>query len=118
MAHEKIIFNSPQYNDSKAGSLWTMATDFYNRKMLPVIILVWAYALVFIAVAVLSDVKFFKTDQIKYHIMYAAIFVCCIQFIALIKIFAWQMFYRNGVKREIKKLELRITELNQTVKNK
>ena len=35
----------------------------------------------------------------------------------LIKVFAWQMIHRMSIKRDIKKLELRIAELNQTVKD-
>jgi len=118
MTQETITFSPRQYDDAKEDSLWSMATDFYNRKMLPVIILVWAYALVFIALTVFSAVKFFETEQIKYQIMYASIFICCIQFVSLIKIFAWQMIHRNGIKRQIKKLQLRIAELNQTLQNK
>ena len=95
-----------------------MARDFYNRKMLSVIILVWTYGLVFIAGAIFSAVKFFDTEHTKFHIMYAAIFVCCIQFIVLLKIFSWQMIHRNSIKREIRRLELRIAELGQTAKDK
>jgi hypothetical protein len=118
MTQEKITPNPQQYDDPKEDSLWSMATDFYNRKMLPVIILVWAYALVFIAITVFSAVKFFRVETFKNQIMYAAIFICCIQFVSLIKIFAWQMIHRNGIKREIKKLELRIAELNETLQKK
>jgi uncharacterized membrane protein YbjE (DUF340 family) len=117
MTQETITSSPQQYDDSKEDSLWSMATDFYNRKMLPIIILVWVYALVFITLTVFSAVKFFGTEQIKYQIMYAAIFICCIQFVSLIKIFAWQMIHRNGIKRQIKKLELRITELKKALQN-
>jgi len=33
------------------------------------------------------------------------------------KIFAWQIIYKNGIKREIKQLELSIAERKQTLKN-
>jgi hypothetical protein len=35
----------------------------------------------------------------------------------MIKVFAWQMIHRNNIKREIKRLELRIVELGQIVKS-
>ncbi len=38
--------------------------------------------------------------------------------ISIVKIIAWQMAHRHGIKREIKRLELRIAELNKTVKNR
>ncbi len=110
--------NPQAYNDSKEDTLYSMLKDFYNKKMLFWIIILWVYFLVFLALAVFSGIKFFKTDQTRYQIMYAAIFVCCIQFFALIKIFAWQMVHRNGILREIKRLKLAIAELAQTVEQK
>ncbi len=110
--------NPQAYNDSKEDTLCSMLKDFYNKKMLFWIIILWVYFLVFLALAVFSGIKFFKTDQTRYQIMYAAVFVCCIQFFVLIKIFAWQMIHRNNIKREIKRLEIRVAELKQTVKEK
>ena len=106
------------YDKLKENTMCSMLKDFYNKKMLFWIILLWVYFLVFLALAVFSGIKFFKTDLTRYQIMYAAVFVCCIQFFALIKIFAWQMIHRNNIKREIKRLELRIAELTETLKNK
>lgn len=90
-------------NESKEDSIWSMATDFYSN-MLSVVILVWIWALIFIAGAVCCGVAFYKTDQTKFQIMYAALFVCCFEGICLMKIFAWQMIHRQGIKREIRRL--------------
>jgi hypothetical protein len=92
-------------NESKDDLVWSMASDFYNKKMLPVVIVVWLWAIIFFAGAAYCGVRFFKADQTKYQIMYAAIFVCCFNGICLVKIFAWQMIHRQGIKREIKKLK-------------
>ncbi|MHC4394041.1 MAG: DUF6768 family protein [Planctomycetota bacterium] len=118
MEQEKITDSPQEYDDSKEDTLCSMMHDFYNRKMLPSIILVWVYALVFIAVAVFSGVNFFRAEQVKYQIMYTVIFVCCTQFIALMKIFAWQMIHRNRITRELKRLQLSIAELARMVKEK
>ena len=96
----------------------SMLCEFYNKKMLSVIIIVWAYALAFIALVIFSGVMFFRAEQTRDQIMYAALFVCGIQLMTLIKIFAWQMIHRMSIKRDIKKLELHIAELSETVKNK
>jgi hypothetical protein len=50
--------------------------------------------------------------------MYAAIFICCSLSIGFCKVITFVMLQRHSIKREIKRLELRIAELNQTVKNK
>ena len=68
--------------------------------------------------AIISGILFLITDKTKYQIMYAAFFVCLVLIAYLIKVFAWVMVSRNSIKREIKRLELRIAELNETVKNK
>jgi hypothetical protein len=77
---------------------------------------IWAWAILFVAGAVFSAIQFFKNVEIQSQIMYAVLFLSCCQFMGLMKIFAWQMIHRNGLKREIKRLELRIAELSETMK--
>jgi hypothetical protein len=95
-----------------------MLRDFYNRKMLSIVIFLWAWALVIVGVAVFSAVKFLDTGETKHQVMYAAIFICCVQFMTLVKTFAWQMIHRNSLKREIKALELRIAALTGLLEGK
>jgi hypothetical protein len=111
---KKIIDDT--YEEPRADTIWSMVGDFYNRRMLSVVIFIWAWGIAIMAVTIFSGVKFFAVEQTKSQIMYASIFICGCQFIALMKIFAWQLIHRNGIKREIKRLELRIAELNETVK--
>jgi hypothetical protein len=99
----KIIDDN--YDESKEDSIWSMARDFYSRKMLSTTILVWVWAIIFFVPAAYSAVQFFKTDQTKSQILYAAIFICCFNGICLMKVFAWLMIHRKSVKREIKKLK-------------
>ena len=113
---KKIIEDT--YDYSREDTIWSMVGDFYNRKMLSFVILLWVWAIIFIVGSVYCGIQFFKAAEIKYQIMYAAIFVCFVHGIGLIKIFAWQIIHKNGLKREIKRLEIRIAELNETVKNK
>ena len=96
-------------NDSKEDSLWSMARDFYNMRMLPVIIVVWAYSIILIVLSIFSAVRFFRSELVKDQIMYAAIFICCVQFIVLMKLFSWQMIHRNNIKRQINRLARRLT---------
>ena len=107
-----------EYDESREDSIRGMLRNFYNKKMRSIVILVWSMALLFIAAAVICAVLFFRTDQTKYLILYAVLFIVFSQWINLMKIFAWLMIHRNSLKREIKRLELRIAELTETVKNK
>jgi ABC-type multidrug transport system permease subunit len=107
-----------EYDPSRENSLLSMAHDFYNKKMRSIVILVWVFALIFIAGAVVCAILFVKTDQVKSLILYATLFIVCVHWLDLMKIFAWQMIHRNSLKREIKRLELGIAELTEAVKNK
>jgi surface polysaccharide O-acyltransferase-like enzyme len=106
------------YDESRENSIWSMVGDFYNRKMLSTAIFIWVWGLLFCVGAIFSAIQFFKTTETQSQIMYAVLFLCFCQFLGLMKIFAWQMIHRNGLKREIKRLELRVAELNETVKGK
>lgn len=106
------------YDTGREDNIRSMLKDFYSRKMLSTAILVWAWAIIFLGGAVYTGMQFFKADQVKAQIMYAALFIVCVQGISLMKIFAWEAIHRNSIKREIKRLELRIAELSETVKNK
>ncbi len=115
---KRIIDDSEEYNPTKEDTIRTMLSDFYNRKMLSMVILVWALGLAFMGGAIICAVGFFENVETKDQIMYAALFICFIQFVGQIKVFAWQMIHRNSLKREIKRLELRIAELPQALAGK
>ena len=111
---KKIIDDN--YDESREDTYVSMARDFYSRKMWSTAALVWALGMLFFAGAAYCTFKFFDTDQTRSQIMYAAIFICCVQGICVMKNFAFQMIHRHSIKREIKRLELRIAELNEAVK--
>jgi len=106
------------YDDSREGSVLWMAKEFYSKKMASFAIMVWAVALVFFAGAVYTGIRFFGADQTRRQIMFAALFICFVHGIGLMKIFSWQMISDNSIKREVKRLELRIAELTETMKSK
>ena len=106
------------YDDTKEDTPLSVVRDFYSRKMLSTAICVWVWALIFFAGAVYGAMQFFKNVETKSQIMYAAIFICCVEGIIFMKIYAFEMIHRHSIKREIKRLELRIAELTETVKKK
>ena len=106
------------YDVSREDTILSMARDFYSRKLISTAILVWVWAIIFCAAAAYCAVQFHRADETKSQIMYAAIFVPCVLGIGFMKVFAWEMVHRLSIKREIKRLELRIAELSETVKGK
>jgi len=106
------------YDDSREGSVLWMAKEFYSKKMASFAIMVWAVAVIFFAGAVYTGVRFFGTDNTRHQIMYAVLFICFVHGIGLMKIFSWQMISDNSIKREVKRLELRIAELAERIGSK
>lgn len=106
------------YDESKEDSLFSMIGQLYSGRMLPSMAIHLLYCLPFMAGAVFCGIEFFRTDQTQFQIMYAAIFVCCVEFWIFGKAKYWQILHKNNISREIKRLEFRIAELNETVKNK
>ena len=112
----RIIEDS--YDDSKEETLRAMARHFYSRSMRSIVIMVWAWAIPFIALAVYSAMQFFKADQTQAQIMYAALFILGAHGVGLMKICAWEMWNRHSIRRDLKRLELRFAELSETLKSK
>ena len=77
-----------QEQSNNEDSLWTMLGDFYNKRMTPVIILVWIWAIIIIAVGIWAGIEFANSEQVKTQILFAAILICCFQLMTLIKVFA------------------------------
>jgi len=115
---KKIIDTPPQFDESQEDTLLSMVGQLYSREMFHSFIVHGAYSLPFVALAIFSGVKFFRVSNIQYQVMYAALFVCAVQFIIFSKAKYWQMLHKNNISREIKRLEFRIAELNETVNNK
>jgi len=111
---KRIIEDS--YDESEEESLVAIAKDFYSRKLLSTAILVSGLVLVFLALAAYSAVQFLRSDQTREQIMYATLFICGVNGVGLIKIFAWEMIHRQSIKRQIKNLELRIAQLSEEIR--
>lgn len=106
------------YDNAKENSVYSVVEELYGKKMHSTMILHGSYILLFFVAAAYCAVRFFLTDQTQFQIMYAALFVCSTQFVAHRKTVYWQALHRNSIKREIKRLELRIAELNEAIQDK
>ena len=115
---KKIIDSPEEYDDSKEESYISYARFWFKKTQPWAVILVIAHFLFFLALAILCGILFLISDTTKYQIMYAAFFVCLVLIAYLIKVFAWVMVSRNTIKREIKRLELRIAELTRSIAEK
>ncbi|MBN1418907.1 MAG: hypothetical protein JXP34_09030 [Planctomycetes bacterium] len=102
--------------EAREDGIFSMLREFYTRRMLSVAIVVWGSAIIMLALAVLCAVQFFQSEETRYQVMYAALFVCFMQWAALPKVFAWQVLHNNRIKREIQRVEVRILDEIRTLK--
>jgi len=100
-----------RYDSAREDTIRSMLSEFYNRRMAATVVVVWVMGIAFIIGAIYSAVRFFGATETKGQILYAALFICLFHLLGLLKIFAWQLIHRNSIKREIKRLELRLAEL-------
>jgi hypothetical protein len=98
-------------NDSE--SIWGMMRLFFTRAMLPMILVFYFWATVFVAGAVYCAVRFFRTDQTRLQIAFAAGFICFVHAVGLMKVFAWQLIHKRGLSLQIKRLEAAVAECIQ-----
>jgi uncharacterized membrane protein YciS (DUF1049 family) len=105
-------------DDLKEVTMRSWIGDFYGKKMRFVMINVFLCYFVCLVPIIFSVFKFFRANQTKDLVMYATIFVCCNLWMGFVSVFGWVMMQRPSITRKIKRLELRIAELTETVKNK
>jgi ABC-type sugar transport system permease subunit len=74
-------------------------------------------AVVALALAVWVAVLFFKTDDIRWMIAYGTLFNTCMLTIVFVRLVLWQLLLRQGIIREIKRLELRVLEMTKASAN-
>jgi hypothetical protein len=113
---KKIIDSPPEYDESKEDTIRSWFKDAYSKKMRWIMLGVCAFYLVIAIPMVFCAIQFFRADQVKDQIMYAAIFLFCSHWIGFESVFAWVMMQRPRSSRERKRLELCIAELIETIK--
>ena len=100
------------------GTYMDMIRAFYGKKMRWIVAIVWFWSLVFLALIIVSLVIFINSEVTKTQIICAAIFVSGWVGIGVAKEMAWSMVNKNLLSREIKRLEIRVAELSEIVRNK
>ena len=115
---KKIIDSPPEYDESGQDMYFSMLRDFISKQMRWWAIGWTASFFIFLIPIIISMIQFFRTDLVQHQVMYATIFVTCCLGIGFTKIYALVVLQVLGMKREMKRLEFRIAELSEAVKDK
>ncbi len=110
----KIIEDS--YDDSKEETLLGIAGEFYSRRMLSITVIMWVWAIMLIAIAAYGAMQLFKAGEAQAQIMYAVFFIVGFDGVGLTKVLFGQLIHRQSIKRDLKRLELRVAELSEMLK--
>ncbi|MHC4727102.1 MAG: DUF6768 family protein [Planctomycetota bacterium] len=110
----KIIDSPQEYDESKEDTMRSWFRDGWSKRMRWITFGVCVSYIVLLVPIIISVIQFFRTEEIKYQIMYAAIFLFCSHWIGFESVFAWVMMQRPRISR----LEFRIAELIETIKEK
>ena len=78
-------------------------------------LIAWVYILLFTAVAVVAAVQFFDAEAVRGQILWTTVFLVSGMIVMMLKMWFWMIMNRNRILREVKRLELRIAELTDTV---
>lgn len=100
------------YDLEKEEGLREMIARSFQGKTRWMTLLVWFESLLFTGLAVFAAIRFFQVEGLKDSIFYAALFLTLMLIIVLAKVWYWMLMNRNSIQRDIKRLELRILELN------
>lgn len=98
----------------REGTYVSLITDFYTRNNGAMIWWVWGNALFFLGLMIASAILFFLTSSTRFHILYATLFLTGVQVIVLTKIVYFLAVLRNRTLRDLKRLELKMAEKNES----
>lgn len=102
-------------DDGREDTIRFMVAETFRSRQRWMMIMMWFWVFVTFVLAILSGIAFLKADDTRSQIMYAACFVVCSQMVGGFKLWVWMAMNRNSLKREIKRLELRVVHLADQV---
>lgn len=111
-----IVGDDGPYDEAREGSARQWLTDFYGRQMRAIAIVAWVNGLLAIALGVYAAVAFFRATEVKGEILYAAIFLTAVSWLTAAKVMAWLGIIQTSFSREIKRLEVRLSETAEAVR--
>ena len=98
------------FND-RENTMMDLVGQTFLRNSRWLMVIGWFKMILFLAVAAFAAFRFFQTDATRALIGWATVFIVCTLSTGFMFVLYWLDLNRNAVQREIKRLELRIAEL-------
>jgi hypothetical protein len=106
---KKIVGDTGGYGESREMTLRQMVSEFYSRKMRCIMVWTWIWGFLFFALALAATVLFFRSEDTKELILYAALFLSGIIGISYMKAWPLWMYLLKTTKR----LDIQLAELTE-----
>ena len=107
----KKVNGEADYDAAQEESLFQMIGRSFHGRHRWMTCVAWVYLFLFTGLAVFAAVRFFAAEATRDQVLYATLFAVAAAITMVIKIWYWMILNRNSIQREIKRLELRITQL-------
>jgi len=109
------ILDDIDYDAGREDTLRGMMVSFFERRTLFMTVWVAWWGVGAALLSAWAAYMFLHSQQTRDLIMYATIFTSSLVILGISKILSWQMWNRNTVRRELKRLELLIAELAKSL---
>ena len=96
-------------------SLLDMVVDVYRGRLRWLVWVTMVVTAVFFGLGIYCAVRFFQAPELREMIQWGAGFFFCMTAVMANKIFAWMEMERGAIVREIKRLEVRIVQMQSTL---
>lgn len=98
------------YELQREEGVFRQMAGLFRGKMRWLAIAVTVESIAFTVLAVLAGIAFFGTEETKWQIFYATSVLLLALLLLLTKLWGWGQMNRNAIRRDLKRLELRILE--------
>ncbi len=92
-------------------SIFEMLMETFRGRHRWLVFLTMFWTMVFMVLGVLSVIRFFRAEEMRDMLMWAAASAFLLSGVSMMKVWYWMELNKNSVTREIKRLELQIAHL-------
>ncbi len=105
------------YEELNEQNLFQMVGGLYHGKLKWIMIMVNIVMVGMFGCVIYCAIQFFETDVTNELIKWAVLGAFCMMSVGMLKMFAWMQMDKNGVIRELKRLELQVSILSSKLSN-
>jgi hypothetical protein len=100
------------YEELEEQGLWGMISSIFQGKLGWLAVLMNIINLIVFGILIYCLIEFFNVTETNELIKWGLGILICLNFNAMIKLYAWMQMDKNAILREMKRLELQVSSLS------